>query len=231
VDLQELSPNDLARLCAEQGSAEAWQEFVRRFTQPISLSVLRVARLWGISSSSVVDDIVQEVFLKLCENNRKVLRDFVPRQPGSFQAFIRIVAASIANDAFRRKKTAKRGGGLEEEVISDLQPGVLHNSEWIERNLLLNEIDRLLAANANATTGKRDRTVFWLYYQQGMTAGDISSLPGISLSVKGVESALHRMTTLIRSHLRTPVTTPAQKNPSMNEGFSGAATVPKSEWQ
>lgn len=230
MDLQELSSNDLARLCAQQGSAEAWQEFVRRFSQPIALSVLRVARLWGISSSSMVDDMVQEVFLRLCENNRKVLRDFVPRQPGSFPAFIRIVAASIANDAFRKKKTVKRGGGLDEAEISDLQPGVLHNSEWIERNLLLNEIDRLLAANANASTGKRDRTVFWLYYQQGMTAGAIASLPGVSLSVKGVESALHRMTTLIRTHLRTPVTTSTIKNPSSDEGFSGASTVPKGEW-
>ena len=174
--------------------------------------------------------MIQEVFLRLCENNRKVLRDFVPRQPGSFPAFIRIVAASIANDAFRKKKTMKRGGGLDEAEISDLQPGVLHNSEWIERNLLLNEIDRLLAANANASTGKRDRTVFWLYYQQGMTAGAIASLPGVSLSVKGVESALHRMTTLIRTHLRTSVTTSTIKNPSSDEGFSGASTVPKGEW-
>ena len=100
----------------------------------------------------------------------------------------------------------------------------------MERNLLLLEIDRLLEISGQNATGPRDRTVFWLYYQQGMTAGAIAALPGISLSVKGVESALHRMTALIRSHLRQTSVTSVQKNAARVEGFPVVPAVEKGKW-
>jgi RNA polymerase sigma-70 factor (ECF subfamily) len=230
VGIQELSSDDLARLCAVRGGTEEWREFVRRFTRPIAMSTYRVARLWGESSSAVVDDIVQDVFLKFCEHDRKILRDFTPRHPDSFLPFARIVAAATANDFFRKRNTAKRGGGARDEELSDTHPGVLHGTEWMERNLLLIQIDELLTAHGGNGAGDRDRTVFWLYYQQGMTARAIAGLPGISLSVKGVESALQRMTALIRSHLRHPAIVSAQKKPPRDEGFGATPTIQKGEY-
>jgi len=50
-------------------------------------------------------------------------------------------------------------------------------------------------------TLQRDRTIFWLYYRQGLTAKEIGALPSIGLSLKGVESTLHRLTQLVREHL------------------------------
>jgi RNA polymerase sigma-70 factor, ECF subfamily len=57
------------------------------------------------------------------------------------------------------------------------------------------------ATKAPLETKDRDRTIFWLYYRQGMTAKEITGLPGIGLSLKGVESALHRLVKLVRDHL------------------------------
>lgn len=226
-----MSSDDLARLCAVHAGAEEWGEFVRRFTRPIAISALRVGRQWGETSPSVIDDIVQDVFLKFCEDERKILNEFEPRHHESFMAFVKVVGAATANDYFRRRNTFKRGGGVKEEPISEFHPGVQQDSEWIERNHLLTEIDLFLETSGRDEIGKRDRTVFWLYYQQGMTASAIASLPGMSLSVKGVESALHRMTALIRGHLRKPpVPSMAKKKCSTGEGFHSEPAIQRSEW-
>jgi DNA-directed RNA polymerase specialized sigma24 family protein len=43
--------------------------------------------------------------------------------------------------------------------------------------------------------------IFWLYYKRGLTTKEIAGLPFINLSVKGVESTLHRLVQLLRSQL------------------------------
>jgi RNA polymerase sigma-70 factor (ECF subfamily) len=231
VVTKDISSDDLASLCAVEADIDAWNEFVRRFTRPIALSALRVGRLWGETSPAVIDDIVQDVFLKFCENDRKVLREFEPRHNGSFTAFVKVVSAATANDYFRKRNTVKRGGGVKEEPISELHVGMVQDAEWIERNQLLREIDSFLESSGRDETGRRDRTVFWLYYQQGMTASAIANLPGIALSVKGVESALHRMTALVRKHVQKPlVTSMSVKKCSSREGFLSESTIQRGEW-
>jgi RNA polymerase sigma-70 factor (ECF subfamily) len=230
VVISEISSNDLARLCAVQGGVVEWEEFVRRFSRPIALSVLRVGRLWGETSPAVLDDIAQDVFLKLCEDERKILREFEPRHQESFVAFLKVVSAAAANDYFRKRKTSKRGGRAKEEPISELHAETVQDSEWLERNHLLKEIDDFLAASEHDEIAKRDRIVFWLYYQRGMTASAIANLPGMSITVKGVESVLHRMVSMIRCHIRKPLVTSTSKKVSSGEGFSSRNTVQRSEW-
>lgn len=60
--------NRFAKACAHSDKAEDWEEFVRRCAPVVSLVAARVGRLWtGGVTAAVVDDIVQEVLLKLCE--------------------------------------------------------------------------------------------------------------------------------------------------------------------
>jgi RNA polymerase sigma-70 factor (ECF subfamily) len=93
---------------------------VRRCTPLASLVALRVSRLWLSGPSPVaVDDIVQEVFLKLCEQERRILADFEPRGEDSFLGLLSMVAASVANDYFRRIYSAKRGGKVVINPLGD----------------------------------------------------------------------------------------------------------------
>jgi len=106
-----LSVNELAKACAHSSNASEWSDFLRRCTPLASVVALRVARLWTNSATpAIVEDIVQELFLKLCEQERRILRDFEPRGDDSFFGLLRIVTASVANDYFRRQRSAKRGG-------------------------------------------------------------------------------------------------------------------------
>ena len=63
---ESLSASELVRECIDTDNAEAWQEFVRRYTRAIANVVYRVARSAGEARKEVIDDLVQDVFLKLC---------------------------------------------------------------------------------------------------------------------------------------------------------------------
>lgn len=202
------SINDLAQACAHSADAVEWQEFLRRSTPLASLMAVRICRLWtGVSSPALVDDIVQEVFLRLCEQERRILREFEPRGEDSFLGLLRIVSASVANDYFRRISSAKRGGKVVTASFDCEAPPSDGDSSReaarIERFALLAELDHRLAG-APQIIGKRDRSIFWLYYLQGLTAEEIARVPGAGLTAKGVESALRRVTNWLRAELGKP---------------------------
>jgi RNA polymerase sigma-70 factor (ECF subfamily) len=199
------SVNDLARACSRSVDAAEWDEFVRRCAPLASLVALRVSRLWVRDPSpAAVDDIVQDVFLKLCEQERRILRDFVPRGEDSFFGLLRIVAASVANDYYRRLYSAKRGGNVVTTVLlgdeTSLESAGMHPSAQMHQEALFGQLDKKLKS-ASKTIGERDRAIFWLYYRQGFTAEEIARLPASGLTAKGVESALRRMTGWLRDEL------------------------------
>jgi RNA polymerase sigma-70 factor (ECF subfamily) len=176
-----------------------------------SLVALRVSRMWvSDPSPATVSDIVQEVFLKLCEQERRILRDFEPRGEDSFLGLLRIVAGSVANDYFRRTHSTKRGGKVVTMSLTDEEAqsptGGARSAERIEQSALYAQLDEKLRS-APESIGERDRALFWLYYRQGYTAEEIARLSAAGLTAKGVESALRRVTVWLRDEVggRKPV--------------------------
>jgi RNA polymerase sigma factor (sigma-70 family) len=195
---------DLIRACVD-GEAAAWQGFIGRFNRIIAITSYRAARRWGQDSPAVVDDLIQETYLKLCADGARVLREFDSTHPDAIFAFLKVVTANVANDYFKRVHVGKRGGNLVTETLEDAEGAGSavgpSSPAKLEREILLNEVDACLSAVAPAETRERDKTIFWLYYRQGLTAKEIVELPSINLSLKGVESTLHRLTKLVRTRL------------------------------
>jgi RNA polymerase sigma-70 factor (ECF subfamily) len=205
METSKVPVNELAKACARSADAAEWEEFLRRCTPLASVVAARVARIWlGNATPSVVDDIVQDVFFKLCDQERKILRDFRPQGEDSFLGLLRVVTTSVANDYFRRQHSEKRGGKVVTMTIDDeLSPIALashENAAEMQRSVLFAELDSKLRA-APGTSAERDRTIFWLYYLQGLTADEIAALPESDLSAKGVESALRRVITWLRKEM------------------------------
>jgi RNA polymerase sigma-70 factor (ECF subfamily) len=220
MDTFRTSVNDLAKACACSANAAEWEEFLRRARPLISLAALRVCRLWmGHASPAMVDDIVQEVFLKLCEQERRILREFEPRGEDSILGLLRIVSVSVANDYFRRLCSAKRGGkvvtlALEEGAAASTAASNRQTGE-MQQSVLLAQLDDMMRSTPEVI-GERDRSIFWLYYLQGFTAEEIAGIAGTNLSAKGVESALRRVATWLRAKLNerrgeTPIQVPRQE--------------------
>jgi RNA polymerase sigma-70 factor (ECF subfamily) len=199
------SVNDLAKACAHSADAAEWGEFVRRCVPLASLVALRISRMWVRDPSpATVDDIVQEVFLKLCEQERRILRDFEPRGEDSFLGLLRTVSASVANDYFRRIYSTKRGGKVVTMPLGDddaqLSLDGAGPAARMQQSALLGQLDEKLLS-APGTISERDRSLFWLYYRQGYTAEEIARLSAAGLTAKGVESALRRVTVWLRDEV------------------------------
>jgi RNA polymerase sigma-70 factor (ECF subfamily) len=200
-----MSEEELIRACAEGTDAASWDEFVRRFHRPISLSIIRTAYQWGEIPQQVVDDLVQDTYLKLCANKCHQLLEFAEEHPDAILGYIKTIAVNVARDHFKSRHSQKRGSGEVSQFGegSDPKSGPSRpgGQEAIEREVLFKQIDGCVESCLEGPDRERDRTIFWLYYQQGMTAKDIAALPTIRLSPKGVESVLVRVIRLVRERM------------------------------
>jgi RNA polymerase sigma-70 factor (ECF subfamily) len=205
VDYSVLSATELFSLCASGGDAACWREFIRRFNPVIARSVFRIAVRHGTTDRSLIDDLVQETYLKICSNECKLLRTFTAQGPDSTFGFLKVVAASVAQDFFKSRfaeKRAPEATATSAEETTDPAPKCPQNElNQTERAVLVDQIDRKLRAVVPAGELQRARTVFWLYYRSGLTASAIASLPAVELTTKGVESLLFRLTRLVRESL------------------------------
>ena len=205
LSFAQLSPEALIRVCIN-GQAPAWDEFMRRYHRLIAGVVFRTTQKWGESSPATIDDLIQEIYLKLCADDYRLLRAFDPKHADAIYGYLKVIAANVVHDRLKALHSEKRGG---ERVVGDLttlenRSGVGEASgskHAMEREILLHEIDAHLNASLSGGTADRDRTIFWLYYRQGFTTKAIALLPAIGLTIKGVESTIFRLTKLVRRRM------------------------------
>ena len=200
-----LSLKDLVSLCAEPSDDSAWEEFVVRVGKTISLTVLRTASLWGERSQSLVEDLVQLTYLKLCEDNCRHLRDFAIQNPDGILGYLKKVAANATHDYFRHGRSQSAGGSQAHVSTSDIDveagKEVQGSQDRIAFEILLNQIDEHLKRHLTGADQERDRTIFWLYFRQGMSSKEIASLPTIGLGAKGVGSVIERLKHCVREQI------------------------------
>lgn len=226
VRYSSLSPDELVKACAGSRDPAIWQEFIRRFQPVIATAVFRTARHWGEPAPHTVDDLVQETYLKLCDNDSRLLRSFESRHDDAIFGYLKVVAANVVHDHFKSAMAEKRGAGqidaLTDEGATSPAAAMLDSSNSMERNVLLRQIDDALRQVAKGEDQDRNRLIFWLYYRDGLSANAIAALPSIDLTTKGVESILLRMTRMIKNHMEgTGSTTEAEGN----EGFRRAKSL------
>jgi len=199
------SLGDLVSICAEAADDGAWEEFVERVGKTISLAVLRTASLWGEPSRAVVEDLIQVTYLKLWEDSCRHLRDFAIQNPDGVLGYLKKVAANATHDYFRHGRSQTAGGSEAHVSTSDVDieaGGEVHGSQdRIAFQILLNEIDEHLKHRLTGADAERDRTIFWLYFRQGMSTKEIAGLPTIGLGAKGVGSVIERLKQYIREQI------------------------------
>ena len=157
---------------------------------------MKAARPYGCTDRAVLDELVQDTYLRICADRFKVLRSLKAQQPAAIYALVKSVAYSTAVDEFRNQHAAKRGGH-QRPVSLDGLAGSLTGSKspenQLERQLLLERLDAHLDAVLPQAARDRDKAIFWLHFRQGYTAIEIAKIASFDLTAKGVESLLHRM--------------------------------------
>jgi RNA polymerase sigma-70 factor, ECF subfamily len=191
-----------------QGLHQACEQFFQLFRPTLERIVFRVAMQFG--SRQEADDVIQEVSLKFIEKDASVLAG-LPREPSASLAYFSVVAANAARDFFRSRRAVKRG--LERTISLDaaLDSITEGGSSHPERLLLLAQIEKCLPDD------RKTQSIFRLYYRQGFSAKEIASIPGLELTMKGVESLIRRATLHIRQKLAA-----AEKSILAGSGTTGS---------
>ena len=169
-------PDPLAELLA--GDKRAWEQFVRRY------AALIVAAVRGIAAGSGdVEDLTQEVFVRLCKDDFRLLRSYDPER-ASLSTWITIVARSTARDALRRRRPAS--------VPIESVP---------EAHLKIDAVEPLPKLKLpEALLSPRQREILGLLYDAEMDVAEIAQRLGIDPQT--VRSAHHKAMLKLRAHFK-----------------------------
>ena len=164
-----------------RGENGAWEAFVRRYAGLVVAAVRGVSR-----ETTEVEDLSQEVFLRLCKDDFRLLRSFDPTRAG-LSTWITIVARSTARDAMRRRRPVS----VPIEAVPEGHLAV----EPVEpvRKLKLPE----------ALLSPRQREILSMLYDREMEVSEVAAALGIDPQT--VRSAHHKAMIKLRAHFKAEV--------------------------
>ena len=166
----------LAELLA--GDKRSWDSFVRRYAALIVAAVRGVA-----TNSGDIEDLTQEVFVRLCKDGFRLLRTYDATR-ASLSTWITIVARSTARDALRRRRPPS--------VPIETVPEAYLKVDAVEPLPKLKLPDALLSP--------RQREILGMLYDEEMDVAEIATALGIDPQT--VRSAHHKAMLKLRAHFK-----------------------------
>lgn len=170
--------DDLGRLLA--GDKAAWDRFVARYAALIYAAVHR--RLGPAGRSQDVDDVAQEVFLRLCEDRFRRLASYDPGQ-AKLSTWLTVVASRIAIDHLRRQKAPASSLDEVPESALKVEPK-LPVKVKIPPDLL----------------SARQALVIELLYRREMEVAEVAQ--ALKIDPQTVRSTHHKALTKLRAHFQ-----------------------------
>ena len=161
-----------------RGEKAAWDAFVRRY------GGLVVAAVRGVAMAQAeVEDLTQEVFVRLCKDDFRLLRNYDPER-ASLSTWLTIVARSTARDGLRRRRA--------ETVPLDSVP---------EAQLAIDPVMPVEKLKLpEALLSPRQREILAMLYDREMDVAEIARALGIDPQT--VRSAHHKAMVKLRAHFR-----------------------------
>jgi len=162
------------------GSYEAFEYIYHRYKLRLAASMLRL-----LKSTDLVDDLLQELFVRLWEHRESIN----PEQP--IKAYLFRIAENLVYDTFRRLSKDRR-----------LQDQLFHAMEEIgadiEKQFFMQE-DRQAIEAVIAMLPPKRRQVFMLCKLESKSYEEVSSLLNISLST--VNDHIYKANQFLKQHL------------------------------
>ena len=162
------------------GDKAAWDRFVVRFAPVIFAAVHK--RLGPAGRSDDAEDVAQEVFIKICNRDFKLLRGYDSSR-AKLSTFLTVVANTTAIDHLRRQKAPSAN-------IDDVPEQVLAVDPKIPERFKLPP-DVLSA---------RQALVLELLYQRDLDVKEAADILGVDPQT--VRSTHHKALTKLRNHFK-----------------------------
>lgn len=201
-----------------------WNELISRFRPHLRLVVLRsfqteAERHPSIDAGSpqeLVDDLTQEVFVRLVDGDRRAMSRFHGRSEHSATTYLSAIAVNLVRDHFKKLRSMKNPKATA-SLSSLAQPeessgGASHPRAFLsdgpgpERFVASSEIRERIRAvvdelSPRGTTSARDRLIFQLFFIEGLTVDEIAANRSIRLSASGVEKCIRRIRDALKTRL------------------------------
>ena len=162
-----------------RGENGAWETFVRRHAGLVVAAVRGVAR-----EPAEIEDLVQEVFLRLCRDDFRLLRSYDPAR-ARLSTWITIIARSTARYALRRHR-----------------PVVVPIEAVPEARLAVDPVEPVRRLKLpEALLSPRQREIMTMLYDREMDVAEVARALGIDPQT--VRSAHHKAMIKLRAYFKT----------------------------
>ena len=158
-----------------RGDKGAWDAFVRRYAGLVTSAIRGVAR-----DGTDVEDLVQEVFIRLCKDGFRLLKTYDPARAG-LSTWLTIVARSTARDALRRHQ-------LPLTPLDAVPEALLATDGTPAEKLRLPE----------GLLSPRQKLVLSMLYDRDMEVGEIAE--ALAVDPQTVRSTHHKAMLKLRTH-------------------------------
>jgi len=214
--VESLSHVELIRHCVATGDEAGWNEFVRRFNRYVSLAVVRTlvqrgGRRTESLDTGLVEDLVQDVYVRILESSRGALRSFRGSGDAAVFLYIARTAMSVVVDFLRRQGARKRESfvlsldvSFESEDRDDVSMAqYLASSEPSPEERAIESARRRDVADALARVLKgrnaqRDLDIAQDYLFADLTIGEIAVREATRMRESSVKSSLVRTSAKLR---------------------------------
>lgn len=172
---ERVADKDLAALVA--GNKAAWDGFVRRYAGLIVSAVRTLVR-----EGTEAEDVLQEVFVRLCKDDFRLLKTYDPARAG-LSTWLTIVARSTARDMQRRHRPPQ-------SALDDVP----------ERLLAVSDVHVEPLKLPKDLLSPRQQLVLTMLYERDMDVAEIAQALGVDPQT--VRSTHHKAMLKLRAHFR-----------------------------
>lgn len=215
MSLNNLSNNQLIRLCAsEPTNRNAWLEFYSRFDDRIWTVIYRECREKQVAHKpqqfdQVVQDLVQDVYVRLVEKKCQALRDFQGASENSIYMYLGVIARNIVRNYLAKMKAHKRpviNKSIDDFLIDQIKKDesklvYVNGEEGFSVEILKEEIDEILERCLSGQDKERNELIFKLYLYEDFSPEEIFSQLTPVLSVKRIRNIIGQIKRVLRDEL------------------------------
>ena len=213
----------IRQLLAIPPSEAAWSRFVEQFGSHVRLAALRRVRAEQAKTSrleagplrELVEDLTQDVFVRLVSHERAALARFIGRHELSLKSYLGAITANVVRDHFKALRRQKRPSDRvhfhrqDSGELLDLDQVFFSEEPGPEERALSAELRNYI--EHGETSNAKDKMLYQLYFIQGLTMREIAEIRDLNMTERAVENGLRRIKAALKRHVNPDAN--AEPNP------------------
>lgn len=205
-----LSNTELVKRCANSlNNNSAWLEFFSRYKQCIYYTIIHECqknevKKYCFQFEETVKDLVQDVYLKILENDCKALKQFRGESENSVYSYLKMIAKNVVKNYITKMQAQKRPQveiSLDTPIMltdenepiyyKDRKKSTSFDTEQEFRlTILKEEIEYRLAKLLTGRKKKRNKLICQLHIYNGFSANEIALFFNFGISTKHIANII-----------------------------------------